>query len=576
MNARPAAELIVRAARVRTMDPGTGPTTAVAAQEGRVAAVAGPDAERELLAAWRGPDTVVLDNPGLVVLPAFVDTHNHLMLAARNILGVPVSQARDIPQIVTLLRERAAHTPPGRWIITAADWHELQLSERRLPTAAELDQATTDHPVLLQRGGHNAVLNSAGLRAAGIGSATPDIPGGFIARDAAGHPSGWVQDAALELARNVLPPMPEQALAAGLAQASTRYAAHGLGTVRDPAVTPQEWRTYLRADAAGQLSVRSHAMIFTTPAAVDAAGSVDAYLDALEDQGIKPGSGNGRVRVWGLKFVLDGGVEAAALRQPYADRPGYCGELMWDRGNLARALAACARRGWPVGTHAMGDRAVALLLDAVRDIREQAGPVPPGTLVIEHGGLIGDRITDAVDLGVHITVQQALLAGLGPAFLAAWGPSRTAALFPWRDLLDADAWISAGTDHPIGPLDPLAAIRGMTTRATPAGVLGPRQAISRAEALRLYTVAGARFLGKPATGTLVPGAPADLVAYPVDPLTCPAEQLQDLAPAATVIDGQMVHQRGLRDAAGVFTRSARHRHPVCTLGRSAEQTGLRP
>jgi predicted amidohydrolase YtcJ len=541
MSSKPAAELLVRAGTVRTMDPVTEPVTALAIREGKIAAVAGPEGERDLLTAWHGPDTIMLDDAGLVVLPAFVDTHNHLMLAARNILGVPVSRARAISQVVELIRERAAHTPPGRWIITAADWHELQLAERRLPTAAELDQATTEHPVLLQRGGHNGVLNSAGLRAAGIGPGTPDIRGGFIARDAAGHPSGWVQDAALDQARSVLPPLPEEALAAGLARASREYAAHGLGTVRDPAVTPAEWRTYLRAHAAGQLSVRSHAMIFSTPAAIEAAGSVDAYLDALEDQGIKVGAGDERLRLWGLKFVLDGGVEAAALDRPYADRAGYHGELMWDRGDLTRALATCARRGWPVGTHAMGDRAVSLLLSAIRDAREQVGPRRAGMLVVEHGGLIGDHIADAVELGAHITVQQALLAGLGPAFLSAWGADRTAALFPWRELVDAGAPISAGTDHPIGPLDPLHALHGMTTRATPAGPLGPEHAIGRAEALRLYTVAGAQFLGPPATATLVPGAPADLVAYPADPLTCPTGQLLELAPAATVIDGQLTY-----------------------------------
>jgi predicted amidohydrolase YtcJ len=245
-----------------------------------------------------------------------------------------------------------------------------------------------------------------------------------------------------------------------------------------------------------------------------------------------------------LKFVLDGGVEAAALDEPYADRPDYRGELLWRRDELTRAFAACAQRGWPVGTHAMGDRANALLVDAIRDARELTGDVPSGTLVIEHGGLVAGRIADVLELGVHITVQQALLDGLGPAFLQAWGKDRTAALFPWRELVDAGAWISAGTDHPIGPLDPLRAIHGMTTRMTPAGILGPEHAITRAEAMRLYTVVGAQLLGGPATGTLVPGAPADLVAYPTDPLSCPSEQLLDLAPTAAVVSGELVHHAG--------------------------------
>jgi predicted amidohydrolase YtcJ len=159
--------------------------------------------------------------------------------------------------------------------------------------------------------------------------------------------------------------------------------------------------------------------------------------------------------------------------------------------------------------------------------------------VVEHGGLIAGHIARAVSLGVHVTVQQALLDGLASAFLAAWGADRTAALFPWRELVDAGAWISAGTDHPIGPLSPLRAISGMTTRATPAGVLGPEHAITREEALRLYTVAGARFLGGAAAGVLVPGAPADLVAYQADPFTCPDEQLPGLSPDLTVISGQL-------------------------------------
>ncbi|ASU82608.1 amidohydrolase [Nocardiopsis gilva YIM 90087] len=544
MNREATADLVVRAGTVHTMAAAERPVTALAVRRGEIVAVAAPENAQDLLETWSGPGTTVLDDPGLVVLPAIVDTHNHLMLAARNSLGAPVSLAQDIPRFLELIRERAAHTPSGQWIITGADWHELHLAERRMPTAEELDRATTDHPVLVLRGGHNGVLNSAGLRLAGIGPDTPDVQGGYIARDAAGRPTGRVQDAALELAQKALPALPAGALATGLAHASTEYAAHGIGSVRDPAVTPQEWHTYVRAQADGRLSVRSHAMILSTPASIFAAGSMGAYLDALEAQGITPDAGQGRLRLWGLKFILDGGVEAAALERPYADRPGYHGDLMWDRDDLAQCLAVCVRRGWPVGTHAFGDRAVAVLLDAIRDVVGQHGPIPPGALVIEHGGLIGgDQIADAVDLGVHITVQHALSDGLGPALLASFGPDRTAALWPLRELVDSGAWISAGTDHPIGPLDPLRCVHGMTTRHTPTGVRGPEHAIDRAEALRLYTSSGARLLGHAATGTLVPGAPADMVAYRADPFTCPADDLLRLAPEITAVGGEVVYRR---------------------------------
>jgi hypothetical protein len=104
------AELIVVASTVHTLTADAPPVSVLAVRDGRVAATAGPDGRGDLLAAWRGPATVVIDDPGLVVLPAFVDTHNHLMLAAQNILGVPVSRAADIPGLVGLIRERRADT----------------------------------------------------------------------------------------------------------------------------------------------------------------------------------------------------------------------------------------------------------------------------------------------------------------------------------------------------------------------------------------------------------------------------------------------------------------------------------
>lgn len=533
-----AADLVVCAEMVHTMDSRQPSAMGLAVRHGRIIAVARRQDELDGLI---GRHTTVLAEPGVIVLPAFIDTHNHLMLAACNTLRVGVSQARTIDELVDLIRRRATTVPAGHWIVTAADWHELQLAERRMPTATELDRASVQQPILVLRGGHNGVLNSTGLRLTGIDAGTSDITGGFIARDATGRPTGWVRDAALERVQRMVPPPDADAVAAGLTQASAHYAARGIGTVRDPAVSPREWRAYQQTHAAGRLSVRSHVMIMSTPAAIEAAGSMDTYLDRLESQGIRPGEGDAALRLWGLKFVLDGGVEAAALREPYPERPDYYGELLWDRVALIDALTIATRRGWPVGTHAFGDRAVALILDAVRAVRDRVGSIPRGALVVEHGGLIGAHIAEAVKLKTHITVQQPLLGGLAEALVAEWGPDRVADLFPLRELIDAGAWISAGSDHPIGVIDPLRAMHGMLTRKTPAGILGARHAIDRIEALQLYTTAGAPLLGG-LTGTLIPGAAADLVSYPADPLTCPQEQLLTLSPAFTVVNGRLVHR----------------------------------
>ena len=187
----------------------------------------------------------------------------------------------------------------------------------------------------------------------------------------------------------------------------------------------------------------------------------------------------------------------------------------------------------------MGDHAVGTLLDAIGDARARVGDAPARMFVVEHGGLIGGHIAQAAGLGVHVTVQQALLDGLAPA-LAAWGADRTAALFPWRDLVDAGAWISAGTDHPIGPLSRCARRRHDDARH-PAGVLGPS---TRSAGRRHCASTPSRAPASSAArrGTLVTGAPADLVAYRADPFTCPDEELPALSLAATIIAGQLAHR----------------------------------
>src|SRR5215467_14414194 len=134
--------------------------------------------------------TRVIDDPGLTILPAFDDDHNHFILAAENLGYVQADQARSIAELVELIRQRAANTPAGQWICTSTTWDESNLTERRLPTAVELDQATSERPVWVKKGGHEGVANSLALHLAGITSATADPPHGTIQRAADGTPTG--------------------------------------------------------------------------------------------------------------------------------------------------------------------------------------------------------------------------------------------------------------------------------------------------------------------------------------------------------------------------------------------------
>ncbi|MGW4892545.1 amidohydrolase [Kitasatospora sp. NPDC004240] len=533
------ADLVIRAGTVRTLVPGEAPQRAIAVTGERITALS---PEPDGLDALIGPATEVVDVPGATVLPAFDDTHTHLILAGHSVHGVPVHRARDLAGFLGLIRERAARTPAGEWIHTTVNWQEVNLAEQRMPTTEELDGATTDHPVLVRRGAYNMVLNSAALRLAGITDTTGAPPGGVIERDERGRLTGRLINKAIELVEPVVPrPTPEQRID-GLRAASDAYAATGIGTVRDCLVPVEDLEVLRAARAAGALAVRVRALVSgfaaRTPEQVDALlDRMDAWREAGEDDDL--------LRVWGVKFGIDGGFEAGALEEPYQGRPCYHGSLLWEPQALAAAVERVVARGWKVGVHAWGDRGLRTLLDVFEEVVERRPGLPPGTLVVEHGGLArADQRARAIALGVPVTVQHPLLHDGALTQQRAWGEERTGGIFPLRAWLDEGAHLAAGSDFPVGPFGAMISVWGMTTRGTVAGVVGPEHAIGRDEAVALHTVDAARLLGEGADrGSLRPGAFADLTLWPADPLDCPDDVLRELRPDRTVVGGRTVHHR---------------------------------
>ena len=522
---------------------------AMAIRDGRIVAlVPEPDGADDLI----GTRTVVVNDPGLTVLPTCDDTHTHLIGAGDAVNDVQVAGARRLDEFLDLIRRRAATTPDGQWVITASNWHELQLAEQRMPTRQELDSAAPDNPVLVKRGGHNDLVNSAGLQLTGVTASTQAPEGGVIERDATGEPTGRFEDSAIALVEQLLPAPSFDEQIEGLRLASAGYAATGIGAVRDAATGPGQVALLRAARDQDALAVRTQAMVlvgFAGPKPV-----MSEFLDQLETDGTRPGEGDEWLRVWGLKFVIDGGVENAALDQPYANQSGYRGQLQWEAGELADAAGRAVRAGWKVGVHAWGDWAVRATLDAFEAILADQPGTPPGTLVLEHAGLAhADQRARAIRLGIPVTVQYPLLSGLSPALVEYWGRERTADIFPLREWLDEGAVLSAGSDYPKpAPYDPMAAVWGMTTRQSPVGLLGPGHAITRYEAVRLHTADAARFVGDgQIRGTLAPGKLADFAAYPADPFTCPDDELAGLLPVLTVVGGRPRHDpRGLATPGG--------------------------
>lgn len=513
---------------------GTGRTVgSLATRDGRIVAV-GDD-----LNSLAGPETTVIERPSAVVMPSFFDSHNHMLHTAVDIEAPDLSRCRSIREVLATIAEAARAQPAGTWIVPAKGWHETNLEEGRLPTAAELDRASMDHPVALRRGGHVMVANSKALDMAGIDSDTPDPPGGTIERDGAGRPTGaLIERPAFAAIYSMLPSPDRSTWVERLATVCRRYNQVGITSVRDPGLYPNELLVYQEARDRGLLTVRTEAMIRLDPASGFAAMKEELYRwDA------RSGLGDDLLRLNGIKIFLDGGVEGAAMNDPYANQPDYSGHLFLEPGQVVELGDIALTRGWRIGCHAVGDRAVDIALDAFAELRARQEHIPNGWLTIEHGFLAdAQQRRRAIEMGVSVTVQHPLLWFLGGNMIRYWGGHRTDASFPVREWVDEGAIVAAGSDSNIAPFNPMLAVWGLCTRGTAsAGVRGPEHAVDRTSAFALSTVAGSRLSGLKRRGPLLPGYDADLMLFDAtDPLDCDVDDLPDLEPDLVMMNGRLV------------------------------------
>jgi predicted amidohydrolase YtcJ len=535
------ADLIIRAGRIYSMAPDRRVFRALAVRDEWIVAVS---EDPHGLDGLIGDGTRVVDDSGLTVLPTFIDTHNHFSHAIRNAHLIEADRANSMAELIELIRQDAATKPAGAWVLTSDEWNESNLDEERLPTAAELDQATQDHPVWVKRGGHIGSANSLALQLAGIRRDTPDPPGGRIERNSDGTPTGvLVSGPAYLSVERLIPLLPFEQRMDNLRLVCGTHNALGIGTIREPIVAPEDFGLFQTLWAESGLTVRVHAMFLVPPPHSTAQTVAD-----MTTLGLRSGFGDDTLRIWGFKSLMDGGVEAAALDGPYADNPGYSATAYWKIEDLVEVVTAAVTRGWRFGIHCVGERAVQGVLDAYEQVLQDNPAISSDMLVIEHAILAtAEQRARAIRLSIPITVQHPVVYTMAAEMVAKWGPERAARATPigaWlKEGGPAKTLLSAGSDYPAAGGEPMRALWGMATRGTrKSGILGPEYAIDRYTAMELYTTAGAELLGEQdRLGTLQAGRLADLAAYRADPLTCPIDDVPAVHPAFTLIGGRVVH-----------------------------------
>jgi predicted amidohydrolase YtcJ len=351
-DAHPAADLIVRNAHIWTVNPKQPQADALAVLNGRFVAVGSEAAVMQ----WQGPHTRIVDAKGSRLLPGFNDAHVHFSDGGAALSSVQLTHVTSLKEFVQRIADYAAHVPKGEWIRNG-EWDETKWSPAKLPTRQDIDAATPDNPVAIDRyDGHMLLANSKALALAGITAKTPDPPGGVIVRDASGQPTGALKDAATELLQKAEPPLNLAQRRRAVESALHEAAMRGVTSVQDMSLDYGDLAVYSQMLADGKLTVR----VYGAP-----------LIANVEDQakmGLGHAFGGPSLRIGALKMFADGslGSRTAYFTEPYTDEPGNRGLLFSDMLPLIKAgerLMRADAANLQVCTHAIGDAGIKTALD---------------------------------------------------------------------------------------------------------------------------------------------------------------------------------------------------------------------
>lgn len=517
-------DLIVTGGTVYTMDTAAPRIEAFAVSGGRISEVGTNDEIRRLASGA----TRVIDARGTTVLPGFIDAHCHPD-GVEELVGVNCNLPR-IADIQEALRKKAAETPAGMWV-TGHMYDDTKLGEGRPLTRRDLDAAVTERAVIVvHRGGHTAVANSAAFAAAGIDANTPDPEGGRFYREN-GELTGKVAEHGLDRLRaavkrgDVTPEVRRRAVGAFSAQ----MAKAGLTSVHSTGGDEFDLRALEEARDAGDLHFRMYLFPMT------------ALFKKLEAAGIRTGFGDEMIRIGPVKYVADGSASERTMRMstPYVGRPNDYGILVINQNDLNAAVEEAHRAGWRVGTHANGDVAIDMVLKAYERVQRE-WPRPDVRHRIEHCTLVNPDLLRRIKAAGVVPAPFYTYVYFHGEKWVEYGEEKVRWMFAHRSFLDAGIPVAPASDYMPGPYEPLMAIQSMVTRTDFRGrVWGANQKITVPEALRICTMNGAYASKEEAIkGSITAGKTADFVMLAKDPHTEDPSAIKDIPVLRTFLGGR--------------------------------------
>ena len=523
------ADLIVVAGRIWTGDPAKPWAEAVAVRAGAIVAVGARDEAMRL----RGPSTRLVEAADGLATPGLIDAHGHIESLGRSLEDLDLRGVASVEEVARKVKERVESLPADVWI-TGSNWDQSLWPGGSFPNSAALDAVAPDRPVWLTRvDGHAGWANAEAMRRARVDKATQPPSDGQIHRAPTGEPTGVFIDGAMNLIWRVVPPPSSADVERRILAAQNQILARGLTGGHDAGVSA------LEADA-GRLSLRVYAM------ALPPAGR---EVQSVSRPPIKAPEG-GRFEMRAIKLFIDGamGSRGALLFEPYHDDPGNKGLLLIEPKVLEETTVAALRNGWQVATHAIGDRANALVLDAYEAALKAVPQTTSPRLRIEHAQVVRKQdVARFAKLGVLASMQPSHSSDDMRWADARLGPGRVDGAYAWRWFLDAKVPLAFGSDFPVEVVDPLwglyAAVTRQDAEGLPEGGWHPDQRMSLDESLGAFT-AGAAFAGfaEDRVGALKPGMRADITIFDRDLFREPPRRLLAGRVLFTILDGSVVFE----------------------------------
>jgi predicted amidohydrolase YtcJ len=567
------ADTAYRNGYIYTVDAADSVQQALAIRAGRIAYV-GSDAG---LAPYVGKNTSVIDLHGRMLMPGLVDGHMHPLDGGADSLKCDLNyqqlRIEEMQAKIQICLDQTKAREPDGWMWVSHWFQEGMLPAGTTVTRAVLDALNTKRPIFVMSSFyHTGLTNSRALALAGITAATPDPLGGKIGRDAAGNPSGILdEDAAYDLVKDRIPAPTASEDVKSAEAALNAMRQQGVTTFLDAQAKPPALAAFAALEHEGRLTARAHFAVWITPDEGRDPKKAMARVVALSrryDQGpIEP---RPRLSVRNVKLFLDGVMNApaftGAMIEPYLVAQGQEPNLRWVAGTnrgpavyfpvegLRTMLIEAAAAGFEPHMHTDGDRAVRAGLDGIQALREHF----PGKDI--RAALAHDELVDPKDFA-RFNQLNAI-----PVLSFQWekpaadtidgardylGPARFKYIEPAGFLAEAGARIAFGSDWPVDALDEWFALKvGVTRTNSPhsdpkyAGRLGEDPGLARAQVLRAATLNASYELHQElATGSLEPGKLADLIVLDRNVLTIPAEQIADVKVLQTVVGGRVVYER---------------------------------